>query len=117
MKALYVRYIKTEIKIKSYTISLIPYIYFLFLFSFLFVDYFKMPPLKIEDETMPVVASTVEEKKTAQNEPKKEYKMEIVWTNLIIHTVLHATALYGLTVEIWRSQWYTLLFGKYKSLV
>ncbi|PIK45813.1 putative stearoyl-CoA desaturase [Apostichopus japonicus] len=74
-------------------------------------DYFKMPPLKIEDETMPVVASTVEEKKTAQNEPKKEYKMEIVWTNLIIHTVLHATALYGLTVEIWRSQWYTLLFA------
>lgn len=71
----------------------------------------NMAPLQIRDETIPNV-HPVEEKKVQQDKPK-EYKMEIVWPNLIVHVVLHSAALYGLTVEMWRSQWYTLLFGEY----
>ncbi|PIK45815.1 putative stearoyl-CoA desaturase 5 [Apostichopus japonicus] len=47
----------------------------------------------------------------AAKDESLEYKMEIVWGNVLAHCVLHAIALYGLTDVAWKSNVKTLLFA------
>lgn len=43
-----------------------------------------------------------------ENEVEKEYKMEIVWSSVVINALLHFVAIYGLFLP---KQWKTIAFG------
>lgn len=42
--------------------------------------------------------------------PGSEYKMELVWRNIIIFVLLHAGAIYGYMIT--KNSWATVVFGK-----
>ncbi|PIK46510.1 hypothetical protein BSL78_16637 [Apostichopus japonicus] len=42
---------------------------------------------------------------------QEDYKMQIVWGNLLAHLIIHSIALYGLTVVIWRCQLKTIVLA------
>lgn len=42
---------------------------------------------------------------------KSEYKIEIVWRNIILMTVLHTSAFYGLYLHFFVAKWQTCLMA------
>jgi hypothetical protein len=48
-----------------------------------------------------------------QNAKPVPYKTEIVWRNVIIMSLLHLSALYGLYLCIVSAKWQTFAFGIY----
>lgn len=51
--------------------------------------------------------------KVKPGEEKNEYKLQIVWRNVIIMTVLHLSALYGLYLCFVSAKWQTSLAGMF----
>jgi hypothetical protein len=53
----------------------------------------------------------VKEREFPAELPGSEYKMELVWRNIIIFIFLHAGAIYGYMVP--KNSWVTVVFSEY----
>ena len=47
---------------------------------------------------------------------KEEYKMEIVWPNVLVYVVFHCGALYGFYLSFTDAKWATILWGKLRNI-
>ena len=56
------------------------------------------------------IVPEVKEREYPAELPGSEYKMELVWRNIIIFFFLHAGAIYGVLVP--KNSWYTVIFSK-----
>lgn len=54
------------------------------------------------------VNKKVKENGVVDNVVEKEYKLEIVWFSVVMNTMLHLLAIYGLFAQ---KQWKTIAFG------
>lgn len=54
------------------------------------------------------VNNKVQENGVAYDVVEKEYKLEIVWFSVVMNTMLHLLAIYGLFLQ---KQWKTIAFG------
>merc|ERR1712071_237922 len=47
---------------------------------------------------------------SASKDPSKEYRLEIVWRNVMVFVYLHVAAVYGLYLLVTVAKWYTVAF-------
>lgn len=77
-----------------------------------------MPPFikntdAIFDDVPDLEPIAVLDSKLKPGEEKDEYKLQIVWRNVIIMTALHLSALYGLYLCFVSAKWQTSLAGTF----
>jgi hypothetical protein len=68
-----------------------------------------MPP-NIQSQVEPEITDLLDKTKT-----RPPFKREIVWRNVVLMSLLHLSALYGLYLCFVSAKWQTIAFGKYDT--
>lgn len=65
---------------------------------------------RIPENTTETITPVVNDEKIKQ---PSEYKLQIVWRNVILFVFLHIGAAYGFKLMLFNAKWQTGVFGKY----
>lgn len=67
--------------------------------------------LNPEDDEL-LLQSNVNDEPVKEQVKKSSYEMKIVWRNVILFTILHSGALYGVYSLLFEAKWLTWLWSK-----
>ena len=69
-----------------------------------------MPP-NIQSQVEPEITDLLD--KSDKTKARSPYERQIVWRNVVLMSLLHLSALYGIYLSFVSAKWQTIAFGKY----